>query len=425
MSGAVGLREVEAQRAALADLCRRFDPASVPGYEAAAVYERLADMEKLVAGAKLRMAARVEQSGEWRRAGHRHPADYLAGRSGVSAGAARDELETSKRLARLPGTDDALRRGELSRAQASAVADAATASPHSEGELLGAAQRSSVRDLRDACARTKAAADPDPDARHERARRERALRTFTDREGAWNLVARGPADLGARVMAALSPLVEAQFRRARAEGRREAHEAYAFDALVALADGSLDGAATNEGETTPSGPRRNVRHLALLRADLEALVRGGVEGEEVCELTGLGPIPVRVARGLLGDAILKLVLTKGQQVAGVVHLGRGPTAAQRVALLWAQPSCSRLGCDQPWTRTEVDHRAPWAETHQTTLDQLDPLCPFDHDLKTHQGWALLPGTGKRAMVPPDHPFHPRHHDPPGAERDAGRLFDAG
>jgi hypothetical protein len=51
-------------------------------------------------------------------------------------------------------------------------------------------------------------------------------------------------------------------------------------------------------------------------------------------------------------------------------------------------------------------------------------------LKTHHGWALVPGTGKRDMVPPDHPSHPHHHtrsgnDPPLVGRAATdtTLFD--
>ena len=38
---------------------------------------------------------------------------------------------------------------------------------------------------------------------------------------------------------------------------------------------------------------------------------------------------------------------------------------------------------------------------------LDPLCDPDHDLKTYEGWALVEGKGKRPMVPPDDPRHPR------------------
>jgi hypothetical protein len=41
-----------------------------------------------------------------------------------------------------------------------------------------------------------------------------------------------------------------------------------------------------------------------------------------------------VARDLLGDAIVKLVITNGVDVANITHLGRGPTTAQKIALMW-------------------------------------------------------------------------------------------
>ncbi|HEY1281282.1 MAG TPA: DUF222 domain-containing protein [Acidimicrobiales bacterium] len=393
----------------LAALCGELDPVTVPLPDAPAVYEALAHMEKLAAGAKLRMASRVTESLEWRRRGWRSPAEWLARTSGTSTGAAHAELATSQRLAALAHTDEAVRHGQLSAPQATAIADAATADPSAEGRLVAKADRSSLQELRQICARTKAAADPDPDGRYERIRRERALRTFTDHEGAWNLQARGPVDAGARVMAALRPLIDDVFSAARLDGRRESPDAYAFDALVELADH----VSTAPSETSARSPATKPKHLTLLRVDLDALVRGAVGADELCELTGFGPIPVQVARDALGDSILHLILTRGHEVAGVVHLGRGPSAAQKIALLWSQPACSRAGCDQPWTHTQVDHRVPWAQAHETTLDNLDRLCTHDHRLKTHHGWALVHGTGRRDMVPPDDPQHPSHD----------RLFD--
>src|SRR5262249_40634583 len=151
-------------------LCRDFDPVSIPLTEAVAVYESLAHMERLISGAKLRLAARVEASNDWRRTGHRSATDCLARLSGTSAGAAHAELAASQRLVSLPGTEQAVRHGELSTVQAVAVADAASVDPTAEDRLLRTAARRTVRELRDDCARTKAAADPDADARYQRIR---------------------------------------------------------------------------------------------------------------------------------------------------------------------------------------------------------------------------------------------------------------
>jgi hypothetical protein len=297
------------------------------------------------------------------------------------------------------GTADSLRARVLSTAHATSIAAAAFHHTAAEARLVAPAQQTSVRELREECARTRAAADPDPDARYQRIHRDRSLRTFTDQDGAWNLHARGPADAGARVMAALGPLVDQQFHRARRQRRREANEAYAFDALVELAHAPSGSAPAK---------RSRSKYLGLLHVDVEALARGGVHGEERCEIVGVGPVPVRVARQLLGDAILYLVVTRGRDVATVVHLGRGPSLAQKIALLWSQPTCSRAGCDQPWTFAQVDHRTPWADTPETDLRNLDRLCRHDHRLKTNDGWALVDGHGKRDFVPPGHPRHPHN-----------------
>ena len=115
-------------------------------------------------------------------------------------------------------------------------------------------------------------------------------------------------------------------------------------------------------------------------------------------------------RELLGESILKLVITKGIDVLNVTHLGRGPTEAQRVALLFQQPACSVEGCTR--SRCEIDHRDDYARTHHTRVDECDPLCKPHHDLKTYKGWALAKGSGKRAFVASDDARHPNYKPPP-------------
>lgn len=149
--------------------------------------------------------------------------------------------------------------------------------------------------------------------------------------------------------------------------------------------------------------------MALLRVDVEALTRG-LAGEETCEIAGVGPVAVRVARDVPGDAIVQLVITKGIAVASVVHLGRAPTAAQRVALMWSQGKCANEAGSR--TLTQYDHREPWARTKRTVLASLDRLCHHDHDLKTRFGWSLVDGVGRRAFVAPTDPRHPDERERP-------------
>jgi hypothetical protein len=359
-------------------------------------------IERLAANAKVLLAARVDQAGAWKRAGARSAAEHLAKLGGTTASAARRTLETSRHVAELPRVTDALRGGVLSMAQVDAIASAAAADPSAETRLIRLAETTNVTELREECLRTSAAVDPDRDATHRRIHTGRRQRTYTDAEGGWNLAARGTAERGARFEAALEPIIDELFTKARAEGRREPREAYAFDALMALAERS---------EMSSAKPAaRKPRYLALLHVDVEALTRGETETDEKCEIVGVGPVPVRVARDLLGESIVKLVITKGVDVANVVHLGRGPTAAQRIALLWSKPKCANISCSSMFV--QIDHRNPWAATRHTRLDELDPLCPHDHKLKTNQGWSLVEGTSRRLFVPPDDARHPRSRPPP-------------
>jgi Domain of unknown function (DUF222) len=397
--------EVRLAERLLAVAVERLDPADVSLRDVDAAWVTFDRIERLAANAKTVLAGRVEESGEWKVAGARSAAAHLGRLSGSGAVLARRMIENSRALPGLPGVVGAMRTGGLSAAQVEAIVPAAAADPAAEVRLIGFAGTTSVFELREECLRTKAAADPDPEAAHSKIHEHRRLATRVDAGGGWNLHGRGTVAEGARFEAALEPVIDRLFERGRVQGRKEPREAYAFDALIELAD--RDG---SDSCADARVKRPKPRYMAILHVDLEALIRGEIDGDEKCEIPGLGPIPVRVARELLGDAILKLVITRGVDVANVVHLGRGPTAAQRIAVLWSKPKCANVACSSRFV--QLDHRDPWANTHHTTLDEIDPLCLHDHYLKTHCGWLLVEGTGRRAFVPPNDPRSPRNKPPP-------------
>jgi hypothetical protein len=380
---------------AMASFASGFEPALVSAGEAEGVMERAARIEHMAATVKALAAARVGETELWRLGGDRTPAHMLARRSGEAVSAAAQELENAKRLASHPKTDAAARQGRLSPPQAAAITDAAEADPGSEEDLLDLAARASLAELRDEAARRKAAAT-DPDERHRRIHAERHARSWTGPDGAWQFSARGTPEAGAKFMARLGPLADAVFRQARAEGRHEPSEAYLFDALMGL------------GTQDQAPPARSGTTKVLVRVDFEALLRGRPAEGEVCEIAGFGPVPVSVVQELLaqGDTFLAAVITRGQAVCGVAHLGRRPTAAQHSALQWLYPLCAVEGCSA--LAKEIDHRQDWAATHRTIFDGLDGYCCHHHDLKTLEGWALVKGRGKRAFVAPDDPRHPRN-----------------
>lgn len=388
-AGLVELRE------AVVAAGRAVDPDTLALDQAVVVLRELTLIANAASAAGALVAARIDTTGPPPSVGASDTADFIAKSTGTTATAARRRIKTGTRLRDAPKTRARALDGSLSPDQTDAVADAVAVDPSLEDGLLDIAQRSSLGELRDECARRKAAADPNPDATRRRIHRNRRLRRYRDAEGAEHLHAVGTRDQMARLDVALRAEIDKVFKAARTAGVREPLEAYAFDALVALAD----------RDDTTAAPKP--RHLAILRVDLEALVRGSIEGDETCEIGGLGPIPVSVARDLLGDSILKLVITRGVDVRNVTHLGRGATIAQRIALLWERPICAREGCGRR-ARLEIDHREDWSQIHKTEVVNLEPMCHHDHWLKTTKGWALVDGQGVRPMVPPDDPRHPHH-----------------
>lgn len=241
----------------------------------------------------------------------------------------------------------------------------------------------------------RAAAAADEKARHAALHRSRYLRHWTGQDGAFRMDLRTTPEAGAAILAGLEPFRAAIFADARAAGARERAEAYAADALEAMARaadaeatvGGTEASGTNQGPRS-GGPRADV----AVGVDASALERGHVEPGETCEIPGIGPVPMATVRALLGDAVVKLLLTRGVDVVAVVHLGRTVTAHQRSALEQRDPTCVVEGC--PVRRhLEIDHVDGWALTRVTTLDRLARLCLWHHHQKTYGGLRLEGGPG--------------------------------
>jgi hypothetical protein len=333
---------------------------------------------------------RVAETQVWASEGDRSAAHWLARTTGSTVGAAVATVETARRLEELSATEDALRSGRLSAPQVEELASAAAADPTAEMQLLETAEREGIQGLREQCRRVKAAATTDELDRYEQIRRSRYLRHWSDRDGAFRLDARLTPDAGATVLAALEPHREAIFREARAAGRREGFGAYEADALVALAEAKAPKASGKSGH----------RAAVQVRVDHAAFVRGHVQEGEVCEIPGIGPIPVATARALADDAVLSAVVTHGTDVQSIARIDRTIPAKLRTALEARDPICVVEGCDARHD-LEIDHVVPFAEGGPTSLPNLARLCRWHHYLKTHRGYRLLgpPGSRRRLAAP--------------------------
>lgn len=572
-----GLAEMQGVRAAVGRFAAGFDPAVVPPADVLRIVEEAAAAENMLATVKALAARQLAETEVWRRSGDASAAHHLARTSGSSVAKAREALAAAEHLGELPALEAAARRGELSAAQVAPVADAAAKAPAAEGRLVELARSSSLGELLDACARTKAAAEPDADARRRTIHAGRFLRRRRCEDGAGELHYRSTLDEVAEIYAVVRGYADRRFRAARAEGRREPAEAYLADGLLDAARASVapgtgatarngashgehgdhrtgvasgvaqeaagaeapgaepggrpvgeagaaggepgaeasgaevdgrpdgerdvggepgaeapapepDGRPADEGGVVagpfdtarahagvhghptagggesnaggiaqgairspegsdlplgrlfgdargealapatgppagtgppdrtgrpdgsdPESPPSPVPAKVVVRVDWDALVRGWPIDGEVCEIAGLGPVAVSAVRAMIGsgNAVLAAVVTKGVDVVNVAHLGRRATAFQRSALEWRGPSCAVVGCNTT-EGLEIDHTEDWATSKLTLLGLLERMCSHHHDLKTRQGWALVDGVGKRPMVPPGDPRHPRH-----------------
>jgi hypothetical protein len=178
---------------------------------------------------------------------------------------------------------------------------------------------------------------------------------------------------GARVKAALKVEADRVFKEAWAAGAKERPDACLADALVRMVCGERK-----------SEPKAEV----AVRVDLGTLRRGFVEGDETCEIVGVGPIPVDVAKDLLGDAIFHVVVTDGVDVKAVTSKKRTIPASLRRALMERDRTCAVPGCDAT-EHLQIDHRWAFAKGGPTELSNLSRLCAAHHRMKTAAGFRLV------------------------------------
>jgi hypothetical protein len=282
--------------------------------------------------------------------------------------------------------------------------------PGAEEELVIYGEYGTYAQTRNQCGRRRAEgrSRQDQKADYDAIHRDRSLRTWTDSEtGAFRLDARITPDAGASLLAALRPETDRVFHAARQAGTHETHDAYAADALVALVTngcGTADGPNPDEeGSESDSQDRRRSprsRPRVHVRVDLDALRSGVVGPGGICEIPGVGPIPVETALELMGEALCDLVITNGVDVTTICRLGRDIPVALRTALDERDATCVVPGCDAV-TGLEIDHRiVEVRDNGPTALWNLAKLCSHHHHLRHHKGFTLAGGPGNWQWIPP-------------------------
>ena len=372
-----------------------FDPDLLSGSEARTAVEDFVALEKYAAAGRLLAVGRLDETGAWFGDGtFRDLAAWLASISGTTVGAERGASDTARRLRELPASIDALRAGALSPTQADAISAAAHADPSAEASLLDTANTAGVRVLRNECDRVAAAAasrDSEME-QYERIRAARSLRHRRLADGTGSIEIRGPLDRTAQMMAALEPFERELFAENRTNGRMEHPDAVAFDAMIRLCERSVI-ARTGPERTAGSRPLA----IVIIHMSKAAYERGWTEPGETCEIEGLGPIPVAVARRMASDSIFKSLVMDGVDVTQVSHHGRTLPAHLRTAIEARDPVCNIAGCETG-RHLEIDHNIPVAAGGLTDFENLGRLCHHDHDRKTRHDLRRYGPPGQQRLV---------------------------
>ena len=413
-----------------------FDPASLSGPDAHGAVLAFSALEKLAASGKLLAAGRLDETGAWVGDGtHSDIGAFLAATSGTSVGAGRAAMDTARQMKTQPAVEDALRRGELSGAQAEAVSAAVKADPDAAPELLGVAKTAGFKGLKTECDRVTAAArSRESDAANdERIYTNRSLRHRKMSDGSGRIDIHGPLDRTAAIMAALEPLERELFEQNRKTSTMVHPDAVAFDAMTTMADlftntpsvdddtehgdradsdsgdthgGDGGGGDGGDGEAdvapAPNGKRaktRGSRPLAVIVVHISyaAYLRGHTVPGEICEVEGAGPITVATAYRLASDSFMKAVVNNGVDISLVSHLGRTIPAHLRTGVEVRDRTCNIEGCEID-RHLEIDHNIPVAAGGPTSLANLGRLCHHHHHQKTLRDLRRTGPHGNQTLV---------------------------
>jgi hypothetical protein len=161
----------------------------------------------------LTLIAQYDRLRGWELAGHRSCAHWLAYRTGLDLGTAREKVRAARALERLPQTSAAMARGELSFSQLRALSRVATA--ENEGDLLELAQGCTTAQLERMVRAVRKGTEADEEAAEKRRYQARTLSVCPDDDGMYVVRGRLTAEEGALLMRAIEAAGDALYREER------------------------------------------------------------------------------------------------------------------------------------------------------------------------------------------------------------------
>lgn len=353
----------------------------------------------------LRLIAEFDRREGWHGYGIASCAHWLAWQCGLSPGAAREHVRVARALESLPLIAAAFTDGRLSYSKVRALTR--IAEPDSEASLLDVALEltasqveRTVRQWR----RSERLDDGDQSADETE-----SFDHWWDEAGMLTVRLRMSTEQGAAFLTAIDSQAERAARRERAQDKkaraaggeaeppgdvaaaRERTTARRLAALAALAEASAD-ADRRAGDP----PRREVVvHVdAAVLADDAAAGRAYLEG---------GPaLPPTMARRMLCEASVVVMLEQAREPLAVGRRRRRATKAQHRALLRRDGGCGRPGClEARIERLHAHHMTHWLFGGRTDLTNLVLLCDRDHGLVHDLDLVMTRRDGVLVVTTPD------------------------
>jgi hypothetical protein len=255
------------------------------------------------------MIAEFDRLRGWEQAGQRSCAHWLAVRTGIDLGAAREKVRAARALERLPLTSAAMSRGELSFSQVRALSRAAE--PETEAALLELARGATVVQLERMVRAWKKGSRIDGAAAARERYESRTLSVFPDDDGMYAVRGRLTPELGALLMRAIEAAGDALYRehqpasspaereRAAAQRRADAIGLLAERALAAGFGTAVPTAAHTSANAPISGTRAQ-RYQVIVHVDQSSLTAGSEPGR--AELEDGMDVSAETCRRLACDA---------------------------------------------------------------------------------------------------------------------------
>jgi hypothetical protein len=412
-------RELDEIHGRLQRLVRVARPRSASGDAALAVAERFSQIQRVASSGVALYAPVVVETGSFAKEGHTSAPDWLGSVSGSSASAAKSVLSAAGRAAASPELTEALHEGELSNDQLKLVTKTAAEVKGVTGDLLGLIRESaSLKEVTDTAEQMRAAARSreTEKVRRDRVHATRHFRWHKDEDGGIRFA--GSCDEVA--WSHVAPVLEAQTtaRWKAAGSSREPLEAYRLDAFIDMMASGPIGDAVPDDPDDPGDPddvdeagehrSRSGRPRTVVIINAESLRRGTTQGDELCEIDGIGTVSVAAATELIGEGGLQYLIKEGFDIKTMTRSTRYVNKYIDTALLVRDRVCARPGCGKR-LGLERDHwQLDYGKDGPTELANLVRLCPECHKMKTDGGWRLTGGPGHWGWVGPE--------DPPSAGR---------